>query len=330
MTTPAAGDAMMWSQAQEYDAHDDRLVIAALAGRSRGLVRAPSFTAATGMTLTLGPWHAIVDAGDGTAAVLGSRVPQLWTVAAGTSAQRVDHLFAEMTSADAGGWVPHIGNAASLTGKLGVLLGRVTVPANANSLGASGVVLRPAAIRLGVGAQPAQFPNSVYTTTSFNSMAFNVIPADDAEAGTVYEVDCWGDGSQGNPNQQALSFQVALAPHPTGGDVGIGDTGIGAYSLGGAGNWFRWRAVFRVACISPGPNAAWSSSVQAWTGDYAANAAFGQQNFCSNFWSTGTAAGVNRDSTQDLWLHARVRWQGSAGSPSLTCRVALPRKLGPI
>src|SRR5215467_15350155 len=96
MTTPSGK--LMWGQAGAYDGIDDRAVIRAVTGGRVGMVAAATVTPATGLQMTVGAgWLAIVDCGDGTSAVIGSRTAQVVTGLAGPgSGTRVDYIWADV------------------------------------------------------------------------------------------------------------------------------------------------------------------------------------------------------------------------------------------
>jgi hypothetical protein len=134
MTMPAG--LLRWGQAGSYDAIDDRSVITALAGGRVGLVQPPTMAAGAGLVVNIGPWLALVDAGDGTTAVIGDRDSQAIPVAAGTASARTETLWADINP-EAATWGPlQVLGAPALVGRAGVALGTITTPANANAASA--------------------------------------------------------------------------------------------------------------------------------------------------------------------------------------------------
>lgn len=146
MTTP--GGALMWGQAGSYAAPDDRMVITALARGQTGLAKPLALTAGTGLNVLLGAgWLAIADCGDTTLAAIGSRVQQ--TVAANPGdpgASRNDVLWADINPTT-GAYSLVIIPASSVSGRQGIQLASITVPANANL--ASAMTLTPLAVTVG-------------------------------------------------------------------------------------------------------------------------------------------------------------------------------------
>jgi len=133
-----------WGQAGNYNAVNDRLVIRALAGpQFFGLVLAPTMAAGSGLAVNIGPWMAIVDAGDGTSAVVGNPSAGSINQTAGGASSRTDVLWADInvdaTSQWSLSWLP-----SPVTGRTGVALGTATVPASAAT--AAAMTFAPAGI----------------------------------------------------------------------------------------------------------------------------------------------------------------------------------------
>lgn len=161
MSEPLPGGPLMWGQAGEYDAIDDRLAVTALAAGRVGLVRPPALTPGAGLTVNIGYWHGIADCEDGTLAVAGSRDTQTIDVPAGGATPRTDVLFADVDP-DAGTWSADLYTEAEAATRAGLRLGTITVPAGANS--AAQMDLRPATVGLravlGSGAFASDAVNS--------------------------------------------------------------------------------------------------------------------------------------------------------------------------
>jgi hypothetical protein len=144
MTTPSG--LLAWGQAGHYDAVDDRIVITALAGGSAGLVVPPTLTAQAGLTVRMGPWVAIVDCGDLTRGVIGTRDQQNIDVPAGGGATRTDIIWADIDP-DGGLYSVALYPQSATVGRPGVALGSIVVPAGANT--AAAMDLRPGAVTAG-------------------------------------------------------------------------------------------------------------------------------------------------------------------------------------
>jgi hypothetical protein len=125
---------MMWAQAGVYNAPDDRAVITALSGGNTGTVKPPVLTAGSGLTINVpAGWLAIASCGDGTNCVIGSHSAVVVTGTAGpSSGSRLDYLWADV-DATAGTWSLAVRAATSVSGRAGVALAQITVPAGASS-----------------------------------------------------------------------------------------------------------------------------------------------------------------------------------------------------
>ena len=146
MTTP--GGALMWGQAGSYAAPDDRMVITALARGQTGLCKPLVLTAGSGLNVLLGAgWLALADCGDTTLAAIGSRVQQTVLASAGDpGAPRNDVLWADINPTT-GAYSLVIIPASSVSGRQGIQLASITVPANANL--ASAMTLTPGPVTVG-------------------------------------------------------------------------------------------------------------------------------------------------------------------------------------
>jgi microcystin-dependent protein len=125
---------LSWGQAGEYDAIDDRAVITALAAGQRGLLQAPTLAPGGGLEVVIGEFLGIFDAGDGTAVVARNAEPQEVEIAAGpATGARTDILWLDLDP-DGATWEINPRSAADTVGLLGWSLGRVTMPAGANTI----------------------------------------------------------------------------------------------------------------------------------------------------------------------------------------------------
>ncbi len=133
MSSPDAGGGLLrWGQSGRYTAWDDRAVITALAGARTGIVTPVRMNPTAGLAIIIDPgWLALVDCGDGTTAVLGSRVAVQVPVMAGGEQDREDVLVTEIIDLEAATWTvqvrPDVGG--------GLVLGTVRVPAGAEDPG---------------------------------------------------------------------------------------------------------------------------------------------------------------------------------------------------
>jgi hypothetical protein len=136
---PPQAATIAWGQAAVYNAIDDRMVITALSRGQTGLARAPTLTPGASNNVVVGPWLALVDAGDGTIAVATSRTNSNIPIPGGPpSGSRTDVLWLDI-DVDSGYWTLGPLAQSSTVGRLGLSLGTVTVPQGVSA--ASGMTL---------------------------------------------------------------------------------------------------------------------------------------------------------------------------------------------
>jgi hypothetical protein len=130
MSTPTGK--LAYGQAGVYDAIDDRSVIAAVTGYRTGLTTPLTITPGSGLNMTVaGGWLGIADCGDLTSAVVGSRTDQSVAGLPGpATGSRTDLLWCDVDP-DNGAWTLAVILAADATGRPGLSLASIIVPANA-------------------------------------------------------------------------------------------------------------------------------------------------------------------------------------------------------
>jgi hypothetical protein len=130
MTTPSGK--LAWGQAATYDAVDDRRVIAAVTRNRTGLTALPTITALSGLNLQVSAgWLGVVSCGDGTSAVVGSALDLTVTGTAGpATGTRTDVIWVDVQP-DSGTWSVSVIAQSATSGRTGLLLATLTVPANA-------------------------------------------------------------------------------------------------------------------------------------------------------------------------------------------------------
>jgi len=140
MTTPSGK--LAWGQAGNYDAVDDRQVIAAVTRNRLGLVWPATVTASTGMNIILeGGWLGVASCGDRTSAVVGSRLDQVIAALPGpATGSREDVLWCD-TEPDEGVWSLRVINRSETATRPGLPLAWITAPANATL--ATDLTIRP-------------------------------------------------------------------------------------------------------------------------------------------------------------------------------------------
>jgi hypothetical protein len=146
------------------------------------------------------------------------------------------------------------------------------------------------------------------------------VPANDAVAGNMYEIEAWGNGTQGS-TAQGLTFQPVFATQVLSPAPQIGTVILPISQI------FRWRCVIRVICLTTGVTGTFSSLV---FGEISANA--NPLNYTTDATtgfteceSTGT---YTVDTTAAQGLKLQAVWASVTGAPTVTKRIAIQRKLG--
>lgn len=228
---------LMWGQAGVYNAVDDRLAVAGMVDSQVGVVRPPTVEPGNGLDLTIQPpWLAVADCGDGTRAVCGSRQTHTLTETGGPqTGQRIDHIWCE-TRPDDGLWLLKLVPEAQTVGLPGVSLGRVTVPAGANT--ASAMTFSRLVPTMGRHAEAAGY--DVSGTTWANITPDYPIPPYALEPGTTFRVSVYGEGRFGNPTRY-LNWRMGISNSPVI-TITPGQGGPGQGAWINANEWFEWEA----------------------------------------------------------------------------------------
>lgn len=134
MTTPTGK--LAWGQAATYDAVDDRAVIAAVTRNRTGLTWPAVVAAGPGLQVIVsGGWLGVAACGDGTSAVVGSRLDLAVLASAGpATGSREDVLWCDVEP-DEGEWSLVIVPLSSAASRAGIPLAYITVPPNATLAG---------------------------------------------------------------------------------------------------------------------------------------------------------------------------------------------------
>ena len=311
MTTPAG--LLLWGQAGDYDAIEDRSVVATLAGNRRGLVFAPVLSARPGLSVGVGPWAAIVDCEDRTAAVIGSRETQAIDVPAGGGAARTDVLWADI-DVDAGLWQGALYPASGIAGRAGVELGRIIVPGGANA--SSQFELIQGRVSRAGGADPARTDLAASATgTAWVTMFDAVIPGGDAENGSIYEIEVWGNGTHPTGNRRTLSFRLQV------GAVDMNTFTFGTIAFSTSTGIFRWHAKGRAIRRATD----WQGSCEA-TISMNENLSGGNTHHAFECQAAGSSV---IDPSNDLPFRVQASWGPSGGgnAPELRARIGFYRKI---
>jgi hypothetical protein len=157
-------------------------------------------------------------------------------------------------------------------------------------------VMRRGNIGLGLVDSTVGSGSTVTTATNADLSASFTVPANDASAGTVYKLTCWGTGT--GATGTAVTLSIGLA---------IGGASPGAFSpatLPAAGARFSWKYECHLYVTATGPSGSITpSAVFTW----------GSTPTVSN----SSAQTVNTTQPNQVVLVAE--WASTAGSPTITC-----------
>jgi hypothetical protein len=172
------------------------------------------------------------------------------------------------------------------------------------------------------GTRLATFPNITATTVAATTISSGGIPANDAEIGSVYEIEVWGNGTWGS-TAQTLTFGVSL-----------GGTTLSSVTLAAnyfvASTTFRFRVKFVVICHTTGVTGTWSSLI---SGEASAANMAGINTVANANTTTGgltesePGTTTTIDSTVAQTLAALASWGSATGAPTLTSRVAMFKRI---
>lgn len=322
MSTPSG--VLAWGQAGNYNAIDDRAVIAALYASGRpdptypgGVVIPCTLAAGSGLVVNIGAWGAVVDCGDGTKAVLTSPASTI-TENAGGGTARTDILWADI-SPDNATWSVSLITETAMVGRSGVYLGMITVPSGAGT--AAAMTFRAAQPRL-LGLRMATSPNVFVNGTSFQTVASLTIPAYDAVSGAVYQIEVWGAATQGNGQNQRMDFQLNV-----GGQVGNNSVSFGTTAFG-SGNQMQYFPLVRarVAIYATGTSGQWGGLLEAHMSVFGQNTSPSNSNFASAISGDGnTTPTIN--TTRDTQLQIQTRFAATGGGPSYISHLAMAGRI---
>ena len=172
-----------------------------------------------------------------------------------------------------------------------------------------------------VGSQNAFFPGNVATAITLTDLGSWTIPAGDAAVGAVYEIEIWGNGSQGT-SQQALGLQVVF------GGNNMATVTFGINAAGGASSQFRLWVVGRAICHSTGAGGLWTTFINATVARFDASPQLsaGNANFATGTSSESTGS-TAVDTTAAQTLGVSAAWGSATSGPSLTSRVAIAKRI---
>jgi len=304
MTTPTG--LLEWGQSGNYNGIDDRGVITALAqGSSLGIIGAPpTLTPQSGLTISIGPWRALVNCGDGTLAVIGSRTAQTINETAGGGSQRTDVIWADINP-DGGSWTASIVASPVSPTRTGVALGTVTVPAGAGT--AAAMSYTPAACAASGSWSWFDPTTRTVTQTSLRDLSATLtIPANDPQIGDIYEVEVHGHGTWPTGTAQTLTGQPSLP--------GSGASVTYAASYLGSGNTFRFHWIARVIFLSVGTSGSYLGFL---LGELSGNGLLnpaGSSNQMTSGMIQSISAPQALDTTAAQSLKIQANWGGANGT----------------
>lgn len=230
---------------------------------------------------------------------------------------------AEESIADLRAQVDRLGEVHALDGSGAVVPNAQPNQAQLFSVNGGPAYVGSSGLQMGLtGAQPATFPNLTNpgTGTTLVSMGSFTIPGGDADAGAVYELEIWGNGTQG-ATQQALGLQVVL------GGNNLATVTFGTNAAGGANSAFRFRVAGRAICHTTGAGGTWTTYIDATVALFQSTAiAVGNADFATAFSSESTGT-QTLDTTTDQVLGVSAAWGATATSPSITSRVAIAKRI---
>ncbi len=318
LAVPAPG-LLAWGQSGVYNGVDDREVILALYASGRGqprggLVIAPTLTPASGLTFTIGPWAAVVDCGDGTKAVIGSRSTTSIDVNAGGGSARADVLWADI-SPDPATYQVSIITEAAMAGRAGVYLGLILVPASAGV--ATAMDPHPANARV-LGLGKATFPETNSNKLSTTTHAQMTVPAYDAEVGAVYSLEIWGTGVNGASATRALILNATVGATTASENITIGSSAFAGFTSAA----FRLQARLRLICKSTGVAATWVIEMDTLMALTQVNVAPQNNNFMSAVAANPGSSVITQDSTRDFVITINSQWASGPDSANYIAKVA--------
>lgn len=174
------------------------------------------------------------------------------------------------------------------------------------------------------GTQGASFPSTAVTAATLTTIASFTIPANDAVANAIYELEATGTFTWGS-TQQTLQFAVAFG----GNAYSTFTLTANAFQASQSG---RWQVQGRLYCKQPG-----GAGVGAWqTGISGIFSCNGTAGLNGSFNTTGASVAAHSndgstvdavDSTVAETFALQCAWGSTTGSPSITSRISIPKRL---
>lgn len=172
------------------------------------------------------------------------------------------------------------------------------------------------------GSQVVFFPGNTVTGTSPANLAAGSYQGGDAGAGSVYDLELWGNGTWGS-TAQTLTMSVSFGG-TTMSTVTLG-TGFMNVSL-----IFRFRVLARVVCHTTGVSGTWSSlihgNVSLFNGNLLTSGA-SSNNPTNSFVSCESTSTTTKDTTASQTLALQASWGSTTGAPTITSQAAFFRRI---
>jgi hypothetical protein len=172
--------------------------------------------------------------------------------------------------------------------------------------------VNPQGLTMGVsGGQLANVsPTTVTAAALTNIAAGPVIPANDAQVGSVYKLTAFGHGTWSSSTGISLNIATTL-----GGITGSGPS-IGTVFFN-TSQAFRWHAQVHAVCLTTGVGGTWFLGGLMAFGPITAAAVVQGQVYAGVPTSTSTSISV--DTTAQETLRLQLGWSATTGSPTVTC-----------
>lgn len=172
-----------------------------------------------------------------------------------------------------------------------------------------------------IGTSGATFATSTANTASFVTIASASYPANNADAGACYELMVNGTCGWGS-TQQGLTWQIQF------GGNNMASVGITANAFP-ASQSVRWWLTARVYCETTSATGTWSSELNGIMSCNATslNGSFNTTGATLPFTASDASSPTTIDTTSAQTLNVQAQWASTTGTPSLTSRVTVFRRI---
>jgi len=175
--------------------------------------------------------------------------------------------------------------------------------------------INAAGLQMGlVGSQNATFPGNSVVAAMLQNLGSFTIPANDAEAGAVYQLEIEANFTQAAGTATTIRFTSNFA------GTTDGDQTLGA-AFCAAGGTGRFYGRVRAYCVTTGVSGTWKTSLLAITTPTAGPAG----SYVAEDNSSGSV--ITADTTASQVLALKVAWGTTTGSPGITNRVTIAGRI---